>query len=47
MACGENVVRVNRAPTSRNYIAGMLDGDVIFILICCMIIYIIKNLDDD
>ena len=47
VVCGEKGVGVNREPTSRDYIAGMLDGDVIFVSICFMIIYIIKNLDDD
>ena len=42
-ACGEKVVGVNIAPTSRDYIAGMLDGDFIFISIWSMIIYGIKN----
>ena len=40
MVCGEKGVGVNREPTSRDYIAGMLDGDVIFVSICFMIIYI-------
>ena len=31
MACGGKVVGVNRSPTSRDYISGMLDGYVIFI----------------
>ena len=43
MACGGKVVGVKRSPTSRDYIAGMLDGDVIFISICLMIIYRIND----
>ena len=43
MACGEKVVGFNRAPTSRDYISGMLDGDVIFISFCFVILYIIKT----
>ena len=31
MIYGEKVVGVKRAPTSRYFISGMLDGDVIFI----------------
>ena len=34
MAFGEKMVGVKRARTSRYYIAGMLDGDIIFIKIC-------------
>ena len=47
VVCGEKGVGVNREPTSRDYIAGMLDGDVIFISICFMILYKIKNQDAD
>ena len=39
MVCGGKVVGVKRAPTCRDYIAGMLDGYVIFISICFMVIY--------
>ena len=31
IVCGGKVVGVNKTPTSSDYIAGMLDGDVIFI----------------
>ena len=39
MECGGKVVGVKRALISYDYIAGMLDGDVIFISIYLMIIY--------
>ena len=42
MECREKVVGVKGEPTSCDYIADMLDGDVIFISICFMIIYRIK-----
>ena len=41
------VIGVKISPISRDYIAGMLYGDVIFISICFVIIYIIKNQDAD
>ena len=47
MLCGGKVVGVKRAPTSRDYIAGMLDDDVIFISIFFMTLYRIKDLDAD
>ena len=47
MVFGGKVVCVKRSPTSRDYIAGMLDGDVIFISICFMILYKLKNQDAD
>ena len=47
MAYMEKVVVVKRAPTSQYYIAGMFDGDVIFISICFLILYTIKKLDSD
>ena len=43
IACGGKVVGVNIAPTSHDYIAGMLNGYVIFISICVMIIYRIND----
>ena len=43
MVCGDNVVGAKRVPTSRDYIAGMFDGDVMFISIRFMIIYRIKK----
>ena len=43
MACGGEVVGVKRAPTSRDYIAGMLNGDIVFISIFFMIIYRINK----
>ena len=45
MTCGEKEVGVKRAPTTYDYISGMLDGDVIFIAIYFMILFIIKILD--
>ena len=39
MECGGKVAGVKRALTSYDYIAGMLDGDVILISIYLMIIY--------
>ena len=39
MAYGSEVISVKIASTSRDYIVGMLDVDVIFIPICFMIIY--------
>ena len=39
MLCGGKVMGVKRAPSSCDYIAGMLNGDIIFISICFMIIY--------
>ena len=47
MVCGGKVVGVNRAPTSRYYIAGILNGDVVFISIFFMIIYRINYQDTD
>ena len=47
MACGGQVVGVKRAPTSPDYIAGMLNGYVTFILFCFMIIYRINYYDAD
>ena len=47
MVCGDNVVGAKRVPTSRDYIAGMLDDDVIFISIFFMTLYRIKDLDAD
>ena len=47
MVCGGKVVGVKRAPTCRDYIAGMLDDDVIFISIFFMTLYRIKDLDAD
>ena len=39
MACWGKVVGVKGAKTSCDYIIGMLNGDVILISICFMIIY--------
>ena len=47
MACGVKVVGVKISPTSRDYISDILDGSVIFISICFMIIYRIVDLGDD
>ena len=43
ISCGGKVVGVKRTPTSRDYIAGTLNGDVVLISIYFMIIYIIND----
>ena len=47
MAYGEQVVGVKRAPNSPDCIAGMLNGDIVFISICFMIIYRTNKQDSD
>ena len=43
MECGGKVVGVKIAPTSRDYISGRSNEDVVFISICSIIIYRIND----
>ena len=47
MACVGKVVDIKLSLTSRDYIAGMLGGYVIFVSIYFMILYRINYLDAD